>query len=226
MKQQWSQINWEEAESYINKLQLRIVKAVNKDKWRLVKRLQYLITHSYYGKALAIRKVTTNKGKNTPGIDGVLLKSDNEKMKAMETLDSKGYKSSALKRVYIEKYGKKEKRPLGIPTMRDRAMQALYLLSLEPISETTVDITSFGFRKYRSAHDAKKYGFSILCRKDSAQWILEGDIKGCFDNISHQWLMDYIPMDKKVLKQFIKSGHVYKRRLYPTKSGTPQGGLC
>lgn len=225
MKDKWSQINWEEAESYINRLQLRIVKAVKQDKWRLVKRLQYLITHSYYGKAIAIRKVTTNKGKNTPGIDGILLKSDNEKSKAIYILETKGYKSSALKRIYIEKNGKKEKRPLGIPTMKDRAMQALHLLGLEPVSETMADITSFGFRKHRSAHDAKEYGFSILCRKDSAQWILEGDIKGCFDNISHKWLIEHIPMNKMVLKQFIKSGYVYKRRLYPTKTGTPQGGI-
>lgn len=130
MKDKWSQINWEEAESYINRLQLRIVKAVKQDKWRLVKRLQYLITHSYYGKAIAIRKVTTNKGKNTPGIDGILLKSDNEKSKAIYILETKGYKSSVLKRVYIEKNGKKEKRLLGIPTMKDRAMQALHLLGL------------------------------------------------------------------------------------------------
>ena len=110
--------------------------------------------------------------------------------------------------------------------MADRAMQALQLLGIEPISETKADTVSFGFRRHRSAHDAKEYAFSILCRKDSPQWILEGDIKGCFDNISHQWLIENIPMDKRILRQFIKSEFVYEKNLYPTNEGTPQGGLC
>lgn len=222
----WNQINWEKAESYINKLQLRIVKATQNEKWRLVKRLQYLITHSYYAKALAVKRVVSNKGKNTPGIDMVIWKSDSDKEKAIFSLNTKGYKASPLRLVYIEKYGKNEKRPLGIPTMHDRAMQALQLLSLEPVAETTADSVSFGFRKYRGAHDAKEYSFSILCRKDSPQWILEGDIKGCFDNISHSWLMKNIPMNKVILRQFLDCGLVFKDKLYPTTQGTPQGGLC
>lgn len=104
------------------------------------------------------------------------------KMDAIITLQTNGYRASALRRIYIEKFGKKEKRSLGIPTMKDRAMQAVQLLGLEPVAETLADTISFGFRKYRGAQDAMEYGFSILCRKDSPQWILEGDIKGCFDN--------------------------------------------
>ena len=109
--------------------------------------------------------------------------------------------------------------------MKDRAMQALQLLGLEPVAETLADTVSFGFRKYRSAQDAMEYGFSVLCRRDSPQWVLEGDIKGCFDNISHRWLEENIPMDAKVLREFMKCGYVYNRRLYPTISGTPQGGI-
>ena len=224
-KVKWKQINWEQAETYINRLQIRIVKAVQENKWRLVRRLQYLITHSFYGKALAVKRVITNKGKNTPGIDGEVWKTDKEKENAIATLETKGYRASALRRIYIEKFGKKEKRPLGIPTMKDRAMQALQLLGLEPVAETLADTVSFGFRKYRSAQDAMEYGFSILCRKDSPQWILEGDIKGCFDNISHKWLEENIPMDDKILKQFMKCGYVYDKELYPTTDGTPQGGI-
>lgn len=224
-KVKWKQINWERAEIYINRLQIRIVKAVKENKWRLIKRLQYLITHSFYGKVLAIKRVITNKGKNTPGIDGVVWKTDKEKEEAVKNLQIKGYRATALRRIYIKKYGKKEKRPLGIPTMKDRAMQALQLFGLEPIAETLADTVSFGFRKYRSAQDAMEYGFSVLSRKVSPQWILEGDIKGCFDNISHKWLEENIPMDSKILRQFIKCGYVYDKTLYPTINGTPQGGI-
>ena len=181
--------------------------------------------NSFYGKALAVKRVISNKGKNTPGIDGKVWKTDKEKGDAITTLQTNGYRATALRRIYIEKFGKKEKRPLGIPTMKDRAMQALQLLGLEPVAETLADTVSFGFRKYRSAQDAMAYGFSILCRKDSPQWILEGDIKGCFDNISHKWLEKNIPMDAKILKQFMKCGYVYDKELYPTTDGTPQGGI-
>ena len=99
------------------------------------------------------------------------------------------------------------------------------LFSLPPIAETTADPRSFGFRKYRSAQDACQYAFICLSRKSSAQWVLEGDIKGCFDNINHDWLLDNIPMDKSILTQFLKAGFVYNRHLNPTKAGTPQGGI-
>src|SRR3990170_4375363 len=109
--------------------------------------------------------------------------------------------------------------------MYDRSMQALYALALEPIAEIKGDRTSFGFRKFRSAHDACEYAFHYLCTKNSPVWVLEGDIKACFDNISHQWLIDNIPMDKSILKQFLKAGYVFERQLFPTDAGTPQGGI-
>ena len=155
MKLRWSQINWTEAEEQVSRLQIRIVKATLEQKWRLVKRLQYLMTNSFYAKAIAVKRVITNKGKRTPGIDGELWKTDAEKMKAVNELNCQTYHAKPLKRIYIEKFGKTEKRPLGIPTMRDRAMQALQLLALEPVAETTADRISFGFRKYRSPEDAR-----------------------------------------------------------------------
>ena len=226
MKLQWNQIDWKKAEEQVNRLQIRIVKATLEQKWRLVKRLQYLTTHSFYAKALAVRRVVTNSGKKTTGIDGVLWKTDKDKMEAVFALDVQTYHAKPLKRIYIEKFGKKEKRPLGIPTMSDRAMQALQLLALEPIAETTADRISFGFRKYRSTGDAREYAFSILSRKDSPQWVLEGDIKSCFDKISHQWMMDNIPTDKRILKEFMNCGYIEKKKLFPTTEGSPQGGLC
>jgi retron-type reverse transcriptase len=114
---------------------------------------------------------------------------------------------------------------IGIPTMYDRAIQALYALALEPIAETMSDLRSFGFRKHRSTKDACQQIFLCLSKKNSAQWILEGDIKGCFDNINHQWLLTNIPMDKSILTQFLKAGFIYKHHLNPTKAGTPQGGI-
>lgn len=225
MKLRWSQINWTEAEEQVSRLQIRIVKATLEQKWRLVKRLQYLMTNSFYAKAIAVKRVITNKGKRTPGIDGELWKTDAEKMKAVNELNCQTYHAKPLKRIYIEKFGKTEKRPLGIPTMRDRAMQALQLLALEPVAETTADRISFGFRKYRSPEDAREYAFRILSRKDSPQWILEGDIKSCFDKISHEWLMEHIPTDKRILKEFMKCGYINKGKLYPTTEGSPQGGV-
>ena len=221
----WNNINWNTVESHVNRIQVRITKAVIKGNWNLVKRLSYLLTHSHYAKLLAVRKVIQNKGKRTAGIDGELWNTPVSKMKAVLGLTDKKYKAKPLKRVFIEKYGKDKKRPLGIPTMHDRAMQSLYALALNPIAEETADKRSFGFRKSRSTHDACEQIFGCTCRNNSAQWILEGDIKGCFDNISHQWLLDNILMDKSILKQFLKAGFVFDRTLFPTKAGTPQGGI-
>jgi len=109
--------------------------------------------------------------------------------------------------------------------MYDRAMQALYALALQPVAETRADKRSFGFRLFRSAQDAAQYAFNCLHNPKSAQWILEGDIKGCFDNISHNWLEKNIPMDRSVLSQFLKAGYVFEKNLYHTDRGTPQGGI-
>jgi RNA-directed DNA polymerase len=225
LKNQWNDTDWKEVEKLVNRLQIRITKAVKEGKWYLVKRLQYLLTHSYFAKLLAIRNPTQNKGKRTAGIDGETWSTPDTKMIAVLSLTDKKYVAKPLKRVYIEKYGSKKKRPLGIPTMYDRAMQSLYAMALEPIAEATGDRTSFGFRKFRSTHDACEQVFVCTCGKNSSEWVLEGDIKGCFDNISHQWLIDNIPMDKSILKQFLKAGYVFERQLFPTDVGTPQGGI-
>ncbi|MCS3924951.1 group II intron reverse transcriptase/maturase, partial [Methanosalsum natronophilum] len=221
----WEHINWKSVEHNVNKLQTRIVKAVRQHKWHLVKRLQYLLTHSFSAKLLAVKRVTQNKGKRTAGIDGEKWTTPNSKMKAVLKLSDKKYKAKPLRRMYISKHGTKKKRPLSIPTMYDRAMQSLYSFALNPIAETTADTRSFGFRKNRSAQDARSQLFLCLSKRKSAQWILEGDIKGCFDNINHKWLSNNIPLDKSILNQFLKAGFVYNRHLNPTKAGTAQGGI-
>ncbi|AGX45395.1 group II intron reverse transcriptase/maturase [Clostridium saccharobutylicum] len=221
---QWKTIDWKQVEYDVNRLQTRIAKATVKGDNNKAKRLQYLLTHSFSAKAYAVRKVTTNKGKNTSGVDKKLWSTSASKMKAVLSLTDKNYKAKPLRRVYIEKKDKNQKRPLGIPTMYDRAMQTLHALALEPIAETKGDSISFGFRRGRSAKDACEQIFCVLARKCSPTWILEGDIKGCFDNINHEWLQSNIPMDKRIMKQFLKSGYVYKEKLFPTEIGSPQGG--
>lgn len=221
---QWETMDWHKIEYDVNRLQSRIAKAIANGKKNKAKRLQYLLTHSFSAKAYAVRKVTTNRRKNTSGIDKILWTTSASKMKAVLQLSDKHYKAKPLRRVYIAKKNKKKKRPLGIPTMYDRAMQTLYALALEPIAETTGDTVSFGFRRERSAKDACEQIFCVLARHCSPQWILEGDIKGCFDNINHEWLIENIPMDKRIMKQFLKSGFFYKGKFFPTESGSPQGG--
>lgn len=159
-RQRWRNIDWDIVEKSVNKLQIRITKAVKQNKWHLVKRLEYLLINSYYAKLLAVRKVTQNKGKRTAGIDGIKWLNPESKMIAALSLTGNRYKAQPLKRVFINKPGKKKKRPLGIPTMYDRAMQCLYSLALEPIAEVTSDSRSFGFRKFRSTKDSCQQVFT------------------------------------------------------------------
>jgi RNA-directed DNA polymerase len=220
----WNQINWSECNRYVRRLQARIVKATREERWGKVKALQRLLTHSFSGKVLAVKRVTENKGKRTPGVDGAVWQTPGSKHKAMQTLQRRGYQPLPLRRVYIPKANGKL-RPLGIPAMKDRAMQALYLLALEPVAETRGDGHSYGFRPGRCTADAIGQCHAVLKQKASAPWVLEGDIRGCFDNISHEWLLRNIPMDRVVLERWLKAGYMENRNLFPTEAGTPQGGI-
>lgn len=221
---QWVQIDWAQCELKVRRLQERIVKATQEGRHGKVKALQWLLTHSFHGRALAVKRVTHNQGKNTPGVDGAIWSTLASRYKAIDTLRRRGYQPQPLRRVYIPKSNGKL-RPLGIPTMKDRAMQALYLLALLPVAETTADPNSYGFRPKRSTADAIEQCFTVLARKIGPQWVLEGDIRGCFDNISHAWMLTHIPTDKEVLKKWLKAGFMENRTLFPTEAGTPQGGI-
>jgi RNA-directed DNA polymerase len=201
------------------------VKATQEGRWGKVKALQRLLTHSFSGKALAVKRVTENQGKRTPGVDGKTWSTPQEKARAIQMLRQRSYHPQPLRRIYIPKRNG-SKRPLSIPCMSCRAMQALYLLALDPIAETRADPNSYGFRKERSPADAMEQCFTILSKARSPQWILEGDIKACFDRISHGWLLGHIPMDKRILRKWLKAGFIEKQVLHPTEEGTPQGGIC
>ncbi|MBQ8937048.1 MAG: reverse transcriptase N-terminal domain-containing protein, partial [Bacteroidaceae bacterium] len=183
MPNRWQSIDWKKCEAQVRKLQVRIVEALKANRAGKVKKLQRILTNSFAAKALAVRRVTSNKGGSTAGVDGETWLTPAERYGAISSLTLRGYKAKPLRRVYIPKKNGKM-RPLGIPTIRDRAMQALYLMALEPVAETLADRNSYGFRRYRCCADAIDQIYKCLHKKTSAQWVLEGDIKGCFDHIS------------------------------------------
>ncbi|MFB8831542.1 group II intron reverse transcriptase/maturase [Azotobacter sp. CWF10] len=222
----WHSLDWARIQTSVRKTQLKIAQATGEGDWRRVKRLQRMLTHSFHGRCLAVRRVTENRGRKTPGVDGEKWATPRLKFQAVMRLSEKrGYRPQPLRRVWIPKPGKQEKRPLGIPTMLDRAMQALYLLALEPVIESTSDPKSYGFRPDRSTADAMVELFALLSRQDSPQWILEGDIKGFFDNINHDWLCRNVPMDRTVLRKWLRAGVIDRRQIMATEAGTPQGGI-
>jgi RNA-directed DNA polymerase len=217
-------LNWKKIHRNVRKLQARIAKAVCKNKFNKAKSLMWLLANSYYAKLVAVFRVITNKGGKTPGVDKVVWDIKTGLIPSAKSLRRRGYKPLPLRRVYIRKRNGKL-RPLGIPTMKDRAMQALYLLALEPVAETMADPNSYGFRRYRSCRDAIEQIFNCLAQKSSAQWILEADIKGCFDNISHHWLLEHILIDRQILRKWLKAGYIERQTKHPTIAGTPQGGI-
>lgn len=220
----WSAIDWQSVHCVVRRLQARIVKAAQEKRWGRVKALQHLMTHSFSGKVLAVKQVTENSGKKTPGVDRIIWNTPAKKAAAVGDLKQRGYQPLPLRRLYIPKANGKM-RPLGIPSMKDRAMQALYLLGLDPVAETTADLNSYGFRRGRSTADAIGQCCLILAKRQSAQWILEGDIKACFDQISHDWMLANIPTDTAILRKWLKAGFIDENALHPTETGTPQGGI-
>src|SRR5499425_944315 len=221
---EWYAIDWQTIHRNVRRLQVRIVQATKASRWGKVRALQRLLTHSYSGKALAVRRVTENNGKKTPGVDQEIWKTPEDKTRAVHALKSRGYQSQPLRRVYIPKSDGRN-RPLGIPCMIDRAHQALHLLALDPVLETNADRNSYGFRQKRSCADAIAQCFNTLSNTPNTQWILEADIKSCFDQISHDWLLAHVPMDRAILQKWLKSGYMEKHVLHETTDGTPQGGI-
>lgn len=212
----WLAIDWRRVEQHVRTVQMRIAKATQEGDWRRVKALQRSLTRSFAARALAVRRVTENQGKRTAGVDRELWGTPTCKWEAVSAIkQQRGYRPQPLRRVFIPKANGKE-RPLGIPTMKDRAMQALHLLGLEPVVESQSDPNSYGFRRNRSTADAMSQLFVCLSQKASAPWVLEADIEGCFDHINHEWLVSQARMDRVILNKWLKAGVVYKG--HPKKS--------
>lgn len=222
----WESINWSKVEKHVRRLQHRIAKAESEGNHNLAKRLQYLSTESFDAKLWAVKLITSNRGARTPGIDGETWKTPQQKMAGALALNNNKYRAKPLRRIYIPKRNGK-KRPLSIPCMCDRAMQMLHQIALDPIAEVRLYPHQYGFRIGRSCQDAIERLFVELCRHKgrSPEYIIEGDIKGMFDSISHKWLMDNIPMNKRILKEFLDAGYIFERKLFPTELGTPQGSI-
>ena len=227
----WHYINWKEVENKVKDLQEKIVIATLKKNFKEVYRLQWVMINSFEAKVLAIRRVITNKGGKTSGVDKIIWRSPEMYWKVIDRLtevvkNPEDYKAEPVRRVYIPKGTSGKMRPLGIPTMFDRAVQALYHLGVEPVVETQSDPNSYGFRKGRSTQDAITSIRSLLDKKTHSHWVLEADIKNCFPSIDHEFLMKHTPIcHKKVLEQWLKSGIMEESNFIVTDVGTPQGGI-
>jgi RNA-directed DNA polymerase len=220
----WNSIDWDKVRGNVRRLQMRIAKAIREGRHGKARALQWLLTHAHSARLWAVKRVTENRGAHTPGVDKQVWRSSKQKHYAAQNLKVRGYRPQPLRRLYILKRSG-TMRPLGIPTLRDRAMQALYALALVPVAETLADRNSYGFREGRGCADAIGQCFNALAKSYAAQWVLEADIRSCFDRISHAWLLAHVPMDKRILRRWLRAGYMEQQQWYPTAEGTPQGGI-
>lgn len=223
---EWNQVNWRKLERKVYKLQKRIFQASQRGDVKALRRLQKTLMKSWSAKVLAVRRVTQdNTGKKTAGVDGVKSLSPAARLKLVNNLKV-GSKVSPTRRVWIPKPGTEEKRPLGIPTMEDRALQALVKLALEPEWEARFEPNSFGFRPGRSCQDAVEAIFLSINKKP--KYVLDADITKCFDRIDHEALLNKLntfPTIRRQIRAWLKAGVMDDMQLFPTSEGTPQGGV-
>ena len=222
----WNDTNWRKLERGVHKLQKRIFQASNRGNVKLVRRLQKLLISSRSARLLAVRRVTQdNQGKKTAGVDGVKSLNPKQRLILVDKIKL-GTKAKPTRRVWIPKPGTTEKRPLGIPTMEDRALQALVKLVLEPEWEAQFEPNSYGFRPGRSCHDAIEAIFGSIHLK--TKYVLDADISKCFDQIDHTKLLEKLntyPTLRRQIRTWLKSGVMDENKLFPTERGTPQGGV-
>ncbi len=222
----WDDIDWRKVERYVFKQQKRIYTASRKGDIKQVRKLQRTLIRSWSNKALAVRRVTTeNRGKKTAGVDGTKNLSPIARIKLIGELKCTG-KSKPTRRVWIPKPGKEEKRPLGIPTMYDRALQGVVKAALEPEWEASFEDTSYGFRPGRSCHDAIRHIKDAIQGK--AKYVLDADIAKCFDRINHTALLNKINYNGRIrrqIKSWLKSGVIDQGIFTAVTDGTPQGGV-
>ncbi|MBW4445844.1 MAG: group II intron reverse transcriptase/maturase [Spirirestis rafaelensis WJT71-NPBG6] len=223
---EWNEIDWAKCRANVFKLQKRIFKASECGDISSVRKLQRLLVNSWSARCLAVRKVTQeNQGRNTAGTDGVKSLKDEHKVVLIENLKY-SYKASPTRRVWIPKPGKAEKRPLGIPTIEDRALQALTAMALEPEWEARFEENSYGFRPARSCQDAIDAIFNCISRQN--KYVLDADVAQCFDKIDHKALLQKLntfPKFRRQIKAWLQAGVVDGKRFSKTEMGVPQGGI-
>jgi len=227
----WNNIQWDIPKRHVRRLQERIFRATRNKDWTKVKNLQKLLVRSHSARLLSVRRVTQeNNGKYTPGIDGQIYATSKERAKLAEEVHRTNifnYKCKPLRRVYIPK-SSGDKRPLGIPTVKDRVMLMLVRLALEPEWEARFEPHSYGFRPGRRCMDAIwQIWVSIKMHgtQKRSPWVLDADISGCFDNINHETLLKEVPVFREPVRRWLKSGIIEFEKYFQTKSGTPQGGI-
>ena len=224
----WSQVNWGKVYKLIRNLQRRIFRAKKLGQWKQLRRLQKLLLKSYANLLESVRRITqNNQGKNTPGVDGEVIKTPEGRVKLVNNWVMPETKPT--RRVFIPKSNGK-KRPLGIPTIKDRVAQNIVKNYLEPEWEAVFEPNSYGFRAGRSCHDAIGQVFNKLsnnARNSNHRWILDADIKGCFDNLAHKSILKRIESVPRgdLIEKWMKAGYVYEGILNPSETGTPQGGV-
>src|SRR3954468_6285167 len=222
----WSEIDWTATEAVVKRLQGRIYRAAAAGNGRQVKNLQKLLVRSTSAKRLAVRRVAQqNAGRNTPGIDGVVCGTPESRMRLATDLSLKDYHPQPVRRVYIPKTDGR-RRPLGIPTIRDRALQMLVKMALEPEWESCFEANSYGFRPGRCTMDAIVALHALLAPAGASEWVLDADISGCFDNIGHDPLLAKLPTFTTIIRRWLKAGTVELGTWSPTTAGTPQGGIA
>ncbi|NJL56569.1 hypothetical protein HC928_16430 [bacterium] len=226
VRYEWKDIPWKKIQVKVFKLQRRIYRASLSGDVKQVHRLQRLLMKSWYAKCLAVRRVTQdNQGKKTAGVDGVKSLTPLQRIELVSSMEIKPG-SKPVRRVWIPKPGKDEKRPLGIPTMHDRALQALFKMALEAEWEAKFEPNSYGFRPGRSAHDAIEAIFTAIAQK--SKFVLDADIAKCFDKINHKELLrklNTFSLMERVIRGWLKAGVMDGGNLFPTPEGTPQGGV-
>lgn len=224
MPESWDSLPWNSMQRTLRQIQMKMVEAEENADSAEVARLQRKILASREARLLAVRHVSSNSGKRTPGVDGHVWDTPGQKLEAARTLSPDDYQPRPARRVLIPK-GSGCSRPLSILTMKDRAMQALYLFTLDPLAETHADPHSYGYRKFRSAADAIERCREIFEAEDAPAWALEADIAQCFDSVSHDWLLSHIPLERKLLRAWITAGYMEEGKRFPAERGLPQGGI-
>ncbi len=224
----WNSVDWQRAMKEVRRLRQRIFRAERQGNVRKVRSLQKLMLRSFSNRLLAVRQVTQkNRGKFTPGVDGLVLKTPAARGKLVDFLAlHEPWKASPVRRIYIPKANGKQ-RPLGIPTIQDRAMQAMVKNALEPQWEARFESRSYGFRPGRSAHDAIETIFRQVCGASRTPWVIDADIESAFDRISHEFLLRKLHRFPayELIKQWLKAGVVENEVFSDSESGTPQGGV-